>query len=41
MGIEQYRSRTGRFYKLFERAAADIGHVMPEDVNLPKEDMPF
>ena len=41
MGIEQYRSHYGRFWKLFERAASDIGHVVPDDIQLPKEDMPF
>lgn len=41
LGIEQWRSRSGRFYKLFERPASDIGHVVPDDVNLPKEDLPF
>ena len=41
MGIEQYRSHYGRFWKLFERAASDIGHVVPDDIQLPKEEMPF
>ncbi len=41
MGIEQYRSHYGRFWKLFERPASDIGHVVPEDINLPKKDLPF
>ena len=29
------------FWKLFERPASDIGHVVPEDINLPKTDLPF
>ena len=41
MGIEQYRSHYGRFWKLFERAASDIGHVVPDDIQLTKEEMPF
>ena len=41
MGIEQYRSHYGRFWKLFERSASDIGHVVPDDIQLTKEEMPF
>ena len=41
MGIEQYRTRDGRFWKLYERPASNIGSVMPDDVDIPKEGMPF
>ena len=41
MGFQQYRTKHGRFWKLFERAASDIGHVVPDDIQLPKEEMPF
>ena len=41
MGIEQYRTKHGRFWKLFERPASDIGNIVPEDIDLPKSDMPF
>ena len=41
LGFESYRSHHGKFWKLFERPASDIGHVVPEDINLPKTDLPF
>ena len=41
MDIEQYRTKHGRFWKLFERPASDIGNIVPEDIDLPKSDMPF
>ena len=41
MGFEQYRTRDGRFWKLYERPASDIGNVLPDDVDIPKDDMPF
>ena len=41
MGFVSYRSHNGKFWKLFERPASDIGSVMPDDVDIPKEGMPF
>ena len=41
MGFVSYRSHNGEFWKLFERPASDIGSVMPDDVDIPKEGMPF
>ena len=41
MGIEQQRTHHGRFWKLFERPAADIGHVVPDGVEQPRHDLPF
>ena len=41
MGFVSYRSHNGKFWKLFERPASDIGSVMPDDVDIPKDDMPF
>ena len=41
MGFEKYRTRDGRFWKLYERPASDIGNVLPDDVDIPKDDMPF
>ncbi|OYP67430.1 VapE domain-containing protein [Prevotella sp. P2-180] len=41
MGIEQYRSRDGRFWKLYERPASDIGNVLPDGEEPPQKDMPF
>ena len=41
MGFVSYRSHHGKFWKLFERPASDIGSFMPDDVNIPKDDIPF
>ena len=41
MGFVSYRSHNGKFWKLFERPASDIGSVMPDDVDIPKDGMPF
>ena len=41
MGIEQYRTRDGRFWKLYERPASDIGNVLPYGEEPPQKDMPF
>ena len=41
MGIEQYRTRDGRFWKLYERPASDIGNVLPDGEEPPQKDMPF
>ena len=41
MGIEQHRTRHGRFWKLYERPASDIGHVVPEGIDQPTRDLPF
>ena len=41
MGIEQYRSHYGRFWKLYERPASDIGNVLPDGEEPPPKDMPF
>ena len=41
MGFEQQRTRSGRFWKLYERPAADIGHVVPDTIEQPKLDLPF
>ena len=41
MGIEQYRTRDGRFWKLYERPATDIGNVLPDGEEPPPKDMPF
>ena len=40
-GIEQYRTRDGRFWKLYERPASDIGNVLPDGEEPPQKDMPF
>ena len=41
MGIEQYRTKHGRFWKLFERPTTDIGHIVPDGIATPMDDMPF
>ena len=41
MGFQSYRSHHGKFWKIFERPASDIGNIVPEDIELPKSDMPF
>ena len=41
MGFQSYRSHHGKFWKIFERPASDIGNIVPEDIDLPKSDMPF
>ena len=41
MGFVSYRSHNGKFWKIFERPASDIGNIVPEDIDLPKSDMPF
>ena len=41
MGFEKYRTREGRFWKLYERPTSDIGNVLPDDVDILKDDMPF
>ena len=41
MGIEQYRTRDGRFWKLYERPASDIGNVLPDGEEPSQKDMPF
>ena len=41
MGFQSYRSHHSKFWKIFERPASDIGSVMPDDVDIPKEGMPF
>ena len=41
MGFQSYRSHHGKFWKIFERPASDIGNIVPEDIDLPKFDMPF
>ena len=41
MSIEQYRTRDGRFWKLYERPASDIGNVLPDGEEPPQKDMPF
>ena len=41
MGFEKYRTRDGRFWKLYERPASDIGNVLPNGEEPPQKDMPF
>ena len=41
MGFQSYRSHHGKFWKIFERPASDIGNIVPEDIEIPKSDMPF
>ena len=41
MGFQSYRSHHSKFWKIFERPASDIGNIVPEDIELPKSDMPF
>ena len=41
MGFQSYRSHHSKFWEIFERPASDIGSVMPDDVDIPKEGMPF
>ena len=41
MGFQSYRSHHGKFWKIFERPASDIGNIVPEDIDLPKSAMPF
>ena len=41
MGFQSYRSHHSKFWKIFERPASDIGNIVPEDIDLPKSDMPF
>ena len=41
MGFQSYRSHHSKFWKIFEQPASDIGNIVPEDIDLPKSDMPF
>ena len=41
MDIEQYRTKHGRFWKLFERPASDIGNIVPDGVAPTEQIMPF
>lgn len=41
MDIEQYRTKHGRFWKLFERPASDVGNIVPDGVVPTEKDMPF
>ena len=41
MDIEQYRTKHGRFWKLFERPASDIGNIVPDGVVPTEQVMPF
>ena len=41
MGFQQYRTKHGRFWKLFERPASDIGNIVPDGVTPTEQVMPF
>ena len=41
MGFQQYRTKHGRFWKLFERPASDIGNIVPDGVVPTEQVMPF
>ena len=41
MGFQQYRTKHGRFWKLFERPASDIGNIVPDGVVPTEKDLPF
>ena len=41
MDIEQYRTKHGRFWKLFERPASDVGNIVPDGVVPKEKDLPF
>ena len=41
MGFQQYRTKHGRFWKLFERPASDVGNIVPDGVVPTNQDLPF
>ena len=41
MGFQQYRTKHGRFWKLFERPASDVGNIVPDGVVPKEKDLPF
>lgn len=41
MGFQSYRTKHGRFWKIFERPASDVGNIVPDGVVPTEKDLPF
>ena len=41
LGFEQIRRKNGRFWKLYERPASDIGNVLPDGEEPPQKTCHF